>query len=80
MVEETQTVKHFFVPEHIKLTDEQKYELLKKYNISIKQLPMIHVNDPALKDMDAKIHDVILVRRASQTAKETEYYRVVVDG
>lgn len=80
MVEEAQTIRHSLVPEHIKLNDEQKKEVLDKYNISIKQLPMIKASDPALKDRGVKVHDLILVRRASPTAKVTEYFRVVIDG
>lgn len=80
MAEEVQLTQHFLVPQHKRLTDEQKKELLKKYNISIKQLPMIKVNDPAIKEMNCKVGDLILVKRPSPTAKETEYFRVVVDG
>ena len=80
MTEDSQQTQHFLVPQHIKLSDEQKMEVLNKYNISLKQMPMIRTNDPVLKDMGAKVNDLILVRRNSITAKETEYYRVVVDG
>ena len=80
MVEEAQTIRHSLVPEHIKLNDEQKKEILDKFNISLKQLPMIRVNDPALKNIQIKVNDLILIKRESPTAKETEYYRVVVDG
>ncbi len=80
MAEEAQLTQHFLVPQHIRLTDEQKREVLKKYNISSKQLPMIKISDPAIKDMGLKVNDVILVKRKSPTAKETEYYRLVIDG
>ena len=73
-------IQHFLVPKHIRLTDEQKREILKKLNVSIKQLPMIKVTDPALKDMNCKVNDLILIKRKSQTAKEADYYRVVIDG
>ena len=80
MTEEFKITQHFLVPQHIKLTEEQKKELLKKFNISIKQLPMIKKNDPAIKDLLVVPNDVILVRRKSPTTKETDYYRVIVDG
>ena len=80
MEEQSQQIQHFLVPKHIRMTDEQKKDLLKKFNISIKQLPKIKVNDPALKDGGVKVNDIIIVRRRSPTAKETDYYRVVVDG
>ena len=80
MTEESQLTQHSLVPEHIKLTDEQKKNLLDKYNISIKQLPMIKTSDPALKDMGLKVNDIILIKRHSPTAKYTDYYRVIIDG
>lgn len=80
MPEEAQHIQHFLVPHHIRLTDEQKKEVLKKFNISVKQLPMIKVNDPAIRNMNPKVNDLVLIRRKSPTAKETEYYRVVIDG
>ncbi len=72
--------QHFLVPQHIKLTEEQKERLLKSFNISIKQLPMIKISDPAIKEMGMRVNDVILIKRKSNTAKETDYYRVVIDG
>ena len=80
MAEEPQITQHLLVPQHIKLTEEEKYQLLKKFNISIKQLPMISIKDPAIKDLGVKVNDVILIKRKSDTAKETDYYRVVIDG
>jgi DNA-directed RNA polymerase subunit H (RpoH/RPB5) len=51
-------------------------ELLKKYNISLSQLPKIKIEDPALPK-DVNVGDVIKIER-----KEEEgiivYYRVVV--
>ncbi|MBS3175450.1 DNA-directed RNA polymerase subunit H [Candidatus Woesearchaeota archaeon] len=72
--------EHFLVPEHIKLTEEEKTILLNKYNITIKQLPMIDIKDPALKDLNPKVGEVIKIVRWSPTSKTTEFYRVVVDG
>ena len=80
MTEEIQIYQHFLVPKHIKLTDEEKKKLLEKHNITIKQLPMIKASDPALKDMGVKVNDIILIKRNSPTAKETSYYRMVIDG
>ena len=72
--------QHFLVPQHMKLTEEQKERLLKNFNISTKQLPMIKISDPAIKEMGVRVNDVILIKRKSNTAKETDYYRVVIDG
>ncbi len=80
MVEQLQINQHFLVPQHIKLTKDQKEQLLQTFNISEKQLPMIKISDPAIKDLGVKAGDVILIKRKSHTAKETDYYRLVVDG
>ncbi len=80
MAEAPQITQHFLVPQHIKLAEEQKQGLLKKFNISFKQLPMIKISDPAIKNLGVKVNDVILIKRKSPTAKETDYYRLVVDG
>ncbi len=80
MSEESKLTQHFLVPEHVRLAEEQKQEFLKKNNISIKQLPMIHITDPAIKDLGFKVQDVLLIKRKSAVTKEADYYRVVVDG
>lgn len=72
--------KHSFVPRHIKLTEEEAEQVLKHYNISIKQLPSIRKSDPALREMNVKIGDVIKIMRNSQTAGEYRFYRAVVNG
>ncbi len=80
MAEELQINQHFLVPQHIKLTEEQKTQLLKTFNISSSQLPIIKIDDPAIKDLGVKQGDVILIKRKSYTAKETDYYRLVING
>lgn len=79
MTEELQTVQHFLVPQHIKLTADQKKQLLKTFNISTSQLPMIRNDDPAIKNLMLKSGDVIAIKRKSPTAKETDYYRLVIN-
>lgn len=37
-------------------------------------------SDPAIKLLNCKVGDVIKIIRRSETAGETEYYRVVVKG
>ena len=70
--------KHTFVPKHIKLSDDEVAELLKKYNISIKQLPKISSKDPVIKDIETKTGDVFKIIRDSSTNKEAFFYRVVM--
>jgi len=70
--------KHTFVPKHTKLSDDEIAELLKKYNISIKQLPKISSKDPVIKDIETKTGDVFKIIRDSSTNKEAFFYRVVM--
>jgi DNA-directed RNA polymerase subunit H (RpoH/RPB5) len=62
------------VPKQILMSGEEKVELLRKFNVSLKQLPRIKKEDPVSEFLGAKRGDVIKVLRE----KETEYYRVVV--
>lgn len=79
-MEETPKINHFLVPEHVKLTEEEKNEFLEKNNVSAKQLPQILARDPAIKLLNANVGDLIKISRKSPTAKRTEFYRVVVNG
>jgi DNA-directed RNA polymerase subunit H len=70
--------KHELVPKHILLVEREKEELLQKYGISLRQLPRISIEDPAVKDLNGKIGDVVKIIRKSFTAGEALYYRVIV--
>jgi DNA-directed RNA polymerase subunit H (RpoH/RPB5) len=72
--------KHELVPKHIILNEHEKEELLKRYGISLRQLPRILVSDPVIKLLNGKPGDVVKIIRKSHTAKETVYYRVVIKG
>lgn len=71
---------HKLVPEHIKLSEQEKDQLLNKYNISLKQMPTILDTDAAIKNLNAKPGDIIMIKRKSQTTKESLFYRVVING
>ena len=68
------------MPKHILLNDTEKDVLLKKYGIVLRQLPRMIASDPMVKLLDAKVGDVVKIIRKSETAGETDYYRVVVKG
>ena len=70
---------HDLVPEHILLSPQESEEVLSRYGIEAPQLPKIHVSDPAAKEIGAKVNDVIKVIRRSPTAKESIFYRLVID-
>jgi len=71
---------HTLVPKHTKLNEKEVEELLKKYNISKRQLPRISKKDPAIKDMKLKAGEIVKIKRKSPTSNEAFFYRVVVDG
>jgi DNA-directed RNA polymerase subunit H len=70
---------HELVPEHVLLTPEEAEEVLKEYKAEAPQLPKISVNDPAAKEIGAKVGDIIKVNRKSYTAKQSVFYRLVID-
>jgi DNA-directed RNA polymerase subunit H len=70
---------HDLVPEHILLTPEESEVVLRQYGIEAPQLPKIHVNDPASKEIGAKVGDIIRIVRRSPTAKQSIFYRLVID-
>ncbi len=72
-------LKHRFVPKHEILSEEEKKAVLERYNISLRQLPKILAKDVVIKAINAKVGDVIKITRKSPTAKQSVYYRVVVD-
>lgn len=71
-------IQHQLVPEHKKLSEEKKTELLEYHKITTKQLPKILITDPAIKHLDVKENDVIEITRHSPTAGKTTFYRGVV--
>jgi len=70
---------HDSVPEHILLSTEECEEVLRTYGIESPQLPKIHINDPAAKEIGAKVGDIIKIVRRSPTAKQSVFYRLVID-
>ena len=66
------------VPKHEILGGEEKAELLKRLNVSLKQLPRIRDEDPVIKLLQGKRGDVVKITRKSFSAGEYFYYRVVM--
>lgn len=71
---------HELVPKHIVLNEQEREEAIKKYGVSLKQLPKILITDPAVKEMNPRIGDVVKIIRKSMTAGESVYYRVIIKG
>ena len=70
---------HTLVPEHVKLSDKEKQELLEKYHVTLRGLPKIKKDDPAIKHMDLQEGDIVKIERKSPTADVSFFYRGVID-
>jgi len=70
---------HILVPKHEKCSETEKKALLKKYGITIADLPKISINDAAIVDMNLGAGDVVKISRDSPTAGTTIFYRVVIE-
>ena len=72
--------KHILIAKHTKLGDREKADLLKRYSITIDNLPRILKEDAAISGLSAKPGDVIMIARPSATAGESLFYRVVINA
>ena len=73
-------LSHKLVPQHEIISEKDKNELLKKYNITPEQLPKILDIDPVSKCIGAKPGQIIKIVRKSHTAKEAIAFRLVVES
>ncbi|MEM5833619.1 MAG: DNA-directed RNA polymerase subunit H [Candidatus Aenigmatarchaeota archaeon] len=71
-------LNHFLSPKYSILSENEKEELLKKYNVKLSQLPKIFVDDPVVKALGAKVGDIIKIERNILGIRSI-YYRVVVE-
>lgn len=67
---------HILQPKHTLLKSQEVEKILLKFNISLTQLPKIHLEDPALPQ-GASVGDVIKIERKDDSGTH-EYFRVVV--
>lgn len=70
--------KHVLIPKHSRLGQKEKKELFARFNITLKELPKIAIDDPAIKALGAKTGDIIKIERMSTTAGKAVYYRGVM--
>jgi DNA-directed RNA polymerase subunit H len=80
MVKQTKQIQHCLIPNHTKLSEKDKKELLEKYNISVYELPFILKSDPAISEIECEEGDVIKIERDSPTAGKTVFFRGVING
>lgn len=72
-------ISHILMPEHLKLSDKEKKELFERYNISLRELPKIFKNDPALLGLDVKENDVVKILRKGSSENASVFYRGVIN-
>ena len=70
---------HVYVPKHEIMNKDDAEDVLKKFNCTPTQLPLIFVNDPAIVGLGVKPGDMIKITRKSGTAGVSLYYRYVVE-
>jgi DNA-directed RNA polymerase subunit H (RpoH/RPB5) len=71
--------KHVFVPEHIKLSDEEAADVMKKYMIKSKlQMPVILHNDIIAKWLGLKQGDIVKIIRYNENSGLSYYYRCCI--
>ncbi len=71
--------EHVLVPNHIVLSTEEVEKVLRELNAARDQLPRIKVSDPALRNLEVKVGDVVKIVRESPTMGKSIAYRVVVE-
>ena len=71
--------RHILVPKHVKLSDKEKKEVLEKFNSTLRELPKIFKDDPAVINLNAVPGDVIKIMRQSPTSGDAVFYRVVLN-
>jgi DNA-directed RNA polymerase subunit H (RpoH/RPB5) len=73
-------MNHMLVPQHEVISEKEKEELFKKYNITPDQLPKILDTDPVSVFIGAKPGQIVKIIRNSHTAKQAVAYRFVIEN
>jgi DNA-directed RNA polymerase subunit H (RpoH/RPB5) len=72
-------LEHSFVPKHVKLNNEQKQEIYKKYNIGgDDQLPEISVFDPVARALLMRPGELCEITRYDKISLSNVFYRLCV--
>ena len=69
--------KHMLVPKHEIMTEDEILTEFVDVDYNFKNLPKIKVDDPVVKDIDAKENDILRITRESDTAGTFVTYRIV---
>lgn len=80
IIEEAKVTDHKLVPKHEILQEDEKKEILAKFNATEEQFPFLFSTDPVVREIGAKPGDMIRISRISDTAGESFYFRYVVEA
>lgn len=80
IIEETKVTDHKLVPKHEVLGEEEKKQILAKFNANEDQFPFLFSTDPVVREIGAKPGDMVRITRVSDTAGQSFYYRYVVEA
>ena len=69
--------EHMLVPKHEIMTDSEIEDLKNSADYDIENLPRIKVDDPVVKAIGVKEHDILRITRESDTAGTFVTYRIV---
>ena len=71
-------LNHTLVPEHKVLTDDERDDMLKKFNVTdmTNQLPVISRFDPVANVLGIRPGQVCEIKRSSRTTITADYYRI----
>lgn len=77
-------LKHELQPSFYLISDDEKIELLSKYDINSEQLPLMKIDDPVAKYFNAKPGDIFKIIRKNmvgrnRTSGQGIYYRIVTE-
>lgn len=70
-------LEHKLVPKHEIMSDSEIEEELGNADFEIDNLPKIKFDDPVIKNINAKVGDILRITRESQTAGTFITYRIV---
>jgi DNA-directed RNA polymerase subunit H len=79
-----EVLNHILVPEHKLLSKDEAKMVLKKYSISIDELPKIRRSDACVRSLELRVGEIprgsiIKIIRRSETAGISYAYRLVID-
>ena len=70
---------HVLTLSHSKATQKEIKEILDKHKITVRDLPKIFKQDPAIRDLNLEEGDVVRIDRNSLTAGKAVFYREVIN-